>query len=162
MDVITVASMLIIAGYTDVYTVDESALDIVEACGIGPVSEPSGRHCWAATIAIWSTETRRQFQRFPRAITGCGPMQVIQPKNGFKNTRIGHQYAPPCAGLRVPATGFKWGVRVLRWKKQRTRLMLTAFRYYNGSGDMIFCRGKVRKRQFCYAGTAYSLYRRLL
>ena len=100
MDVITVASMLIIAGYTDVYTVDESALDIVEACGIGPVS--------------------------------------------------------------VPATGFKWGVRVLRWKKQRTRLMLTAFRYYNGSGDMIFCRGKVRKRQFCYAGTAYSLYRRLL
>ena len=41
MDVITVASMLIIAGYTDVYTVDESALDIVEACGIGPVSEPS-------------------------------------------------------------------------------------------------------------------------
>ena len=162
MDVLAVSVMLLMAGYTDLDTLDESALDIVNACGIGPTSEPSGRACHAAAIAIWSTETRRQFQRYPKAITGCGPMQVIQPKSGFKNTRIGHQVAPPCTGLRVPSTGFLWGVRVLRWKKQRTRSMLTAFRYYNGSGDLVTCGGVKRKRMFCYARTAYKLYRSIL
>lgn len=154
MDVLTVAAMLLAAGYADSYGLDESALEVVEACGVGPRVEPRGEACWAAAVAIWSTETRAGFQRFPRAVSGCGPMQVLQPRGCFRNTRIGRQCAPTCLELRVPRTGIAWGVRVLRWKRLRSSSMSRAFRYYNGNRTEKRCYGAVRPLMECYQRTA--------
>lgn len=158
MDVLTVSVMLLIAGYPDTTDLDESALDIVEACGIGPLSRPNGHDCWASTVAIWATETRRGFQRFPRAVSGCGPMQVLQPRSCFHNTRIGRQCAPPCESLRVPKTGFEWGVRIFRWKFHRAKGTAAAFKRYNGNKAIKRCGGKQRMLMECYQRSAVRTF----
>jgi len=150
--------------------VDEFALQIVEACGEGPLSPPTGTKCLAAAVAIWATETRGNFTVFPKTGTGCGVMQVAQPSRCFKNTRLGRQCAQPCTALRMTRLGLEWGVRVLRWKRQRARSMAHAFRKYNASGAVVKCsyragrrlKGKSRPRYVCYGAAASRLYQRLL
>ena len=95
----------------DASDVDERAVALVEAA------------------ILWRLESRLAWYP-PARGTGCGPLQVIPTR--LHNSRIGWTTTPPCAGLRDPLLGLRWGVVVLRlkarWGSWRARA-----RAYNGS-----------------------------
>jgi len=113
----------------DASDVDERALALVEACAVGPHEKPAGRRCLVEAAILWRLESRLAWYP-PARGTGCGPLQVIPTR--LHNSRIGWTTTPPCAGLRDPLLGLRWGVVVLRlkarWGSWRARA-----RAYNGS-----------------------------
>ncbi len=153
MTVLLISSMLLDAGAVkfDSGDLEGLSLHIQKACQTGPRRPPQGRDCYAAVIAVWSTETRRNFTLYPpNNGTGLGPMQII-PRARWGNSRLGYWSTPPPEVLRwhLP-TNFAWGVLVLRAKRMKVRRWRSMFRDYNGSS-----------RRESYADKALRTFRRL-
>ena len=118
---------------------DEVASWIADACDPdgAPVAEPSGRECVLLVTTIWALEGGGQFNAYPTGRwtgSGLGPLQLVPPRDCWRNTRLGRVCLPPHE-LLGGASAIRHGVEVLRWKAARARGDEALFRAWNGGGS---------------------------
>ena len=131
---------------------DEIALMITEACGMGPRAAPVGLECAAAAIAVWEGESR--YALYPRHTPGDGwGVGQVLVRERWGNYVLGYYPTPTSVEMQyTPRVGFHWLVKAFRAKRRKVRLMRSAFRSYNGHPTY-------RER---YADRAHRIYTRLM
>ena len=139
------AAVLLAAGWgtlapAEAWDLDEAALALHDACDAGgaPVEWPEGETCEELLTTILAVETGGVFGPYPTGDwkgSGAGPAQLCQPRNCYRNTRLGVACLPPHE-LLGGASALRHAVEVLRWKAARVgRRPERVFRAWNGGAS---------------------------
>ena len=141
---LTASALLLAAGWgtlapAEVWDLDAAALALRDACDAdgAPVEWPDGAECEALLAALWHVEGGSQFLLWPTGRwrgSGAGPLQVVQPPGGWRNSRLGAVSLPPHE-LLGGVSALRHAVEVLRWKAARVgKRPERVFRAWNGNG----------------------------
>ena len=140
MNLLDAAAILLLAGYGtvepfDAGELDEAAFWLVQACDVEAGAEPTGDTCIAITAAILAHETAGTFVPYSTGKwvrSGQGPVGIVQPRECFRNTRIGVRCFGP-EELLGGASNIAAAVEILRWKYAKTTTMRGRIEAFNGS-----------------------------